>query len=235
MLKRKFIFIGFVLWLFLHGKVAGAISTSDRLKFTGALDYFSVMNADDTFKDDLASSIDNGSVRSGSVESKAGYGARVGLRYALPKVRETEVGLSIGYVQGPKITDVYSYNGYGVFGRQREIEDHYYRILAEVGRIFHLSQKFGFQITGGIGGCNGKMEVTQTGGDAIVPGNPKVYKYSTSTTGLTWEISPSFLNDMNKVSLEIGARYAHFPKISESNSSTEIKWSSIGFFLGLNF
>jgi hypothetical protein len=35
--------------------------------------------------------------------------------------------------------------------------------------------------------------------------------------------------------LELGLRYAGFPKIKETNDISEVKWNPFGFFLGIIF
>ena len=54
-------------------------------------------------------------------------------------------------------------------------------------------------------------------------------------TGFTWEVSPAIVFKAGRTDIEVGARYAQFPKIDETDETYEIDWSPFGVYVGAAF
>lgn len=228
---------------------AAAVEAANGRVYLG-LDVFTVANAADKWEENTGDAVDLlvdyvGYDSAGyEMTTSAGLGARLGLTFPIADTEYAAWGASIGYVKGPASDiDVHAESTLttqGVYNEQ--IETSYVRVLFELSKGFPIGSRSDdkqsrFTIGAGLGAAYGKMEseTTARGSFVTVLGAPSSQSDSKTWTGLTWEITPSVIIPSGTTEIEIGARFAGFPKLKESDDYSEFKWNPFGVFCALHF
>lgn len=145
------------------------------------------------------------------------------------------VGPSIGYIKGPESTVDIVARSPGNDGTAHYTDKtQFVRALVEVAKTVPLTDSIAFRLGGAAGIARGKIETTNgrnTGSFVTVVGLPPTFSGSHDWTGVTWEISPTFIFGH----FEIGFSYASFPKMKENDDYNEFKWNPYGLILGVRF
>lgn len=165
-----------------------------------------------------------------TVETTGVRGIRAGV--LRPLGQGAFFGASVGYLTGGELnTRIYDIAPPVGFLEER-IEVEYLRVLLEGAKYFPLDDRLAFKLGAGIGFGRGRTEQRLVGGGSwIVTAN----EHTEDSTGVTFEISPAVVIRLASLDVEIGARYAQFPKIKESDFTYEIDYNALGFFAGIAF
>lgn len=197
------------------------------LGFFATGDYYLRSGVEDDIEDANANAVQAIGTANGEVTTTNGYGGRVGLRGLAGDIMD--LGFSVGYVVGPEIESVIdSPNGRVT----QTTETQFIRVLAEAGFRVPLSEKVYLRLGGGAGLARAEVDQTNTGSLA---GFTVTTDGSEDEQAFTWEVSPAIVFAGEDVDVELGARYAEFPKIDATNETPEIDWTALGFYLGIAF
>jgi hypothetical protein len=239
--------IALVCSMFIEMHCFGESMPSGKPKVYASIDAFLVSNGADKWKSD-AKDFANALVDIGydssqwQVSSTGGFGGRLGVLWAINRLNNTEIGTintveigpSIGYYKGPS-GDI-TVDGFSTLAGngslKSTIDTTFLRFLLEGKSNFYLKDKISCSIGGGIGFANGKITEEDKWNGSLAADTDN---YSNSSTGFTWEISPAITFQFNSSILELGLRYAGFPRIKETDNISEFKWNPFGFFLGFIF
>lgn len=197
-------------------------------------DRFLVTDADETWKEELASLPPQGPI----FQENEGFiahtddatGGRIGI---MKDFRHFDVGLSAGQIVGPS-ADIATRNNsfpFGSFGYYRQIRSSFTRFLLEAKYDLPVSGWLILRLGAGAGMAFGKLSI----GTSPRPGYPAYLDtVDDSWEGPTWEISPTAVIRIKKIGIEFGFRYAHFPENSGTVLFSEFEWNPIGYFVGVS-
>lgn len=198
-----------------------------------SVDYYLPANAGDGVRDTFQASIVEAiglgyTAASYSAKTTGGLGGRLG--YLIPVSESVELGLSGGYVNGPKTTGKINVSNGGFTGAiayNRSVS--FLRFLVEERTKFPLSEKSSFRVGGGIGVAHGTVteDVTCTGPACLKTATSE----STTWSGLAWEFTAEFMLQ----SMSFGSRFAGFPKFKGDTNLSKIEWTTPGFFFAYAF
>ena len=194
--------------------VQNASAAFEAKNLSADLEFFTPANASDGLATDLTSL---GSV--GTLETGAGMGLRV--TYLVP-VKEFEVGGSIGYIKAPTA----EFNGSGAWaGDDLERTGKFIRLMGEAKKEFEINDEWKFKpgIALGLGFSSG--EYAGTGAFASTDGE------SDSWTGISWELSTSFV----RKNLVLGLKYTGFPSYENNDVTADVEWTALGLSVGYKF
>ena len=166
-------------------------------------------------------------------ESEGGIGARLKYMRSLSQ-NKLRMGGSFGYIKGPNTKSTVNDLNFPPGSLEVDFENTFIRVLFELEKLFSLSDFHIIKLGAGAGFGKGKSEqtFTYTGFYESFFLNSSESK---SSTGFTWEVSPSMVFRTASVDLEFGVRYAKFPKIKESEFTYKVDYSGFGIFAGLGF
>lgn len=220
---------------------AGWLNASGARVLT-SMDYFSVDKFDDVFEEEANFLDSNFGGGSSEIDKRPGLGARVGYMIPISQSQRINLGISVGYVSGPRV-DATSYSGPALIPESHiktEGEAHCIRILLEGAKNFQINKRLGFRFGVGAGMARGRLERRTAYSTGWSLTRSKSSSYSTSN--LTWEISPALIWNFEKSAISLGLRYAHFPDIENVEIATgggiqrrKVRWSPLGAFLGFEF
>jgi hypothetical protein len=190
------------------------------------IDYYLRSGIEDDIEDANTTAVVAAGTANGEVTTTNGIGGRIGARTLVDEV--FDVGFSLGYVVGPEIESVLDTPA----GRLTETTDtRFIRVMGEGGFHVRLADRVRLRLGAGAGLASAKVETErEASGTVTASANG-----SESKQGFTWELSPALVFTGEKLDVEVGARYAQFPKISETNDTPEIDWTPLGFYLGIIF
>ncbi len=210
-----------------------------RPRIFAALEYFSVGGSNKTFEDNSRDTVVGLSEFFGftsvsaSTKVDPGLGGRVGLLY--PQSNDREFGFSLGFIRGPAATQKFDIDP-GLSSAAtitNKMETSFIRGLIEGAQKFRMGENSFIKLGAGLGLARGKAEQTLSSTGSLTTTDPSDSK---DWTGFTWEAT---LSDVFRIGqqtdLEIGLRYAQFPKKKESDEMVEIKWNPVIVFVGLIF
>jgi hypothetical protein len=226
--KHKWMGVLFLALMPAAGLAAGP--GDESLQFFGQLDYFLRGDVDDEVVDVYNTSVDAIGNASNDVTTTNGIGGRLGIRKPLAGNR-FDLGASIGLLVGPSIEvefrDFTSPGG----NIDEEITSSVARLLLEAGAWFPLGERASFRLGAGLGIAKTSVE-DEFHGTGLYVGNQTSKE---SDTGFTWEVSPALVIPASRADLEIGLRYAAFPKVSASANTFEFDWKALGIYIGAAF
>jgi len=232
----------FFVTLVVFGITANAESTKGHIYL--GFDGFFVANAADNWKKDTQNAVDDlvnvtGYDSAGyAITTYSGMGGRIGAEFPYQK-SGINLGFSIGYVQGPSsiIKIAAASTSAGPAAATEKIKTSFFRLMFELAKTFPLGERSRFSIGGGIGAAQGRIESNSTysGSFITVLGAPAKVTDNKTWTGMTWEINPSFIFPSGTTDLELGARYATFPKLKKSDDWSEFEWIPFGIYSAVHF
>jgi hypothetical protein len=205
----------------------GAEGEGRGVQVFGTVDYYGAGDIDEDVEDNYNRLLDLAGNGRNDISTSNGIGARLGVRTTIAD-GAFDVGASAGYVLGPEIEA--EFESFSPVARTEEtIKTEFIRVLVEIGGRIWVSDTVAIRLGGGVGLGQSKMtdDFSATG----VASRSREEK----ETGVTWELSPAMLIQRGKMDIEIGARYAQFPKIEKTNDTYEIDWTPFGFYVGLAF
>lgn len=199
-------------------------------EFFGMLDYYYRSNIDDKVNNaytDAVNAVGNASFDS---TTTGGIGGRLGARKPVGGNR-FDWGGSVSYVVGPKIDVNFTDNNPAGGTINETIKTDFLRLLAEAGVRFRMNDRAYFRLGGGAGWgrSTAKDDVSDSGAYA------GSQSFTEHDSGFAWEITPSVVIAAGRASLELGLRYAQFPKIKETDNTVALDWKTWGAFIGAAF
>jgi len=201
------------------------------LRYFASVDLFDEGTAENRFKNFMDDNVRAGNNGSYSDKAETAVAGRVGALYPVKDL--ADVGLSWGYISGPKAKiklDGLKYT---------DVERRMYRFLAEGRKKFALTDKVSF--LGGIGAGIGfgrtenALETPTVVNGVTLPNEDKYFH------GFTWELSAgAAYRATEKLDVELGVRYAGFPRCKQSPAGsggniTGSSWNAFGLFAGVSF
>ena len=199
-----------------------------------SLDFFQPANGADDFFNSTQKAMDSlanmGYSSSGSVETKSGFGGRVGYLASINKY--IYVGPSAGYIGGPDATATLLVAGGGksaILTNDRSVG--FFRFLVEEQTYIPLDHKFSLMLGGGLGFASGNVteSVLCNGTACIAPGTTT--KNSAQWTGFSWEVSPGVAYS----NFFLAYRYAGFPSFAGNDNLSAIHWTTSEVVAGFAF
>ena len=208
--------------------------------FSVNAEIFQPGGADDAFKKDLddAAAIINAAGPATSERTETYRAVGVSGAFFFPPRQGWKLGLSAGYVAGPRIKQELSYGAVpGLAAGQVDLKEDlsFYRFMGEVQEQLPVGRGVAFCLGGGAGIAFGN--VTQ---DASPSGSAASFIGASRTNehwnGVTWMVSPALVFTSNSgLDVEAGLRYSGFPTKNESDNIAKVKFTPLSFYLGLRF
>ncbi len=238
--------LGIMCSLLVAGAAMGVRAEDRRVHFFGQLEYLTYSDEfeknEKSFSDyvsEVSDSYGASGVVSGSNETKAGTGVRIGAMVAAP-IKGLTIGGSLGYIMGPsyegKMTSDYD-NGFIAFHENEKVKDtsNLWRLMAEAKYSVPMGEKFQARLGFGVGLATLKVEdkysYEQTGDfeDSTSLNN------SITTTKMTWEIGPAIAYVTDKIGVELAVTYSQMPSAEDMNTFQQFDWNPFGIRLGVEF
>lgn len=163
---------------------------------------------------------------------KSGLGIRLGMLVPFKFNQTLLRGLAVDFVSMPDNKGSIRYGTHQEFSASIKESISYYRLLAIVRKRFSITDKFSAGIDGGLGGAFARNEATSSSSPFDVAGLPNG---SSQTIGLTWEIGPSLIWDLNPTSLVLAVFYSHFPDVAEPGTAEQSQWNPFGASFAVHF
>lgn len=212
----------------------------------GSIELYGAGGINDNFEDETQAIVSAynsvGVTASGSTDTNLGIGGRLGT--VIHERDGFEVGGSIGAIIGPRIEQTihngpFTYIPSGItynFDGKSEITTTmvFLRALLEMGQTVAIGEGGRLRFAMGAGLATGSVDqaVRHSGSIANVFADTDT---DDRWSGFTWEFGPSLIIPMETTELELGIRYAHFPKKKETSEVGKIEWNPLSAFVGVRF
>ena len=229
-MKTKVLGLLTVLLLSFAAAAHASVEPTGKIEYFGMLDYYFRGDIDKKVLEDYDRAVDALGNASYDSSTTGGIGGRIGLRKPLANDR-FDIGASASLVAGPRIEVNFVDNTAPPGTVHEKITTLYQRLMAEAGMRFRASERAWFRI-GGAAGIGRGAAKDQFDGTGFYAGSQSTTRHD---TGFVWEITPSLLIATERAKLEIGVRYAVFPKIKETSNSVALDWKTFGVFFGAAF
>ena len=220
----------------------------ERIKVFGTVDYLlpgniedSLDDADDIILDDIG--VNEIPIFEGR-DAQGAVGGRICLLVPSKKFEGFAWGGSVGFLDGPSAQTKAVGAGTRYDWTKFSMDNSYLRLLLEGSQEYRLSDNvrtaFGF----GVGIAKAKSEQEFTGESGFPTKTGFTTEYSSSKTGLTFEVSPAVNIKVKRADISLGIRYIYLPRIAGSSDRSdffiklppyEVDDSGFGFFASVGF
>ena len=226
-----------LLWFSVILLSAQAYGWENKARVVLGIDYYSQGNLEDNLDQDEKNFRDivagEGGESHPSHVTNGGAGLRVGFHVPFKSLNNWAWGFGLNYVPALN-TELNVHDPTSPPGDLKsEIENTYTRGIFEIAKYFPLREGLLFRIGAGAGIGQGiTIQKLSSSGYYSSWGS---YGSSHRSTGFTWEVSPAVVFDLGGKNIELGLRYASFPKIEKSEETSAVEYRGLAGYIGFAF